>query len=129
VIALALRVLLAAVVTFFVTMVLSLAADQGRNRTLSPVCDVGLLLGPPSAFIALLLPARALGQARTLSALPGVAVGFWFLMFPVLDLSSPGSGEKASFGLWLPGIPIVWASLWLLRRGVRRTSTSSRGGG
>ena len=54
----------------------------------------------------------------------GVAVlfvGVACLVLPVLDmLPFPGSRQEAFFEWWIPGVPLTWIGVRLLRRGLAR---------
>ena len=52
--------------------------------------------------------------------------GLLFVVWPVLDsLPFPGSSHEMFFEWWIPGIPLTWIGIYLLRRGRGRKSTTS----
>jgi len=55
-------------------------------------------------------------------------VGLFLVVWPVLDsMPFPGSSQQFFFELWIPGIPLTWAGLWLLRRGRNEERRRRRG--
>ena len=53
--------------------------------------------------------------------MPVLVVGLACLVLPVLDmLPFPGSSQQAFFEWWIPGVPLTWVGVRLLRRGLAR---------